>query len=495
VAASELPYLEQYFGAWAVKPDVFTAAYERVLATNWTAHLAGPTAAAAAARGPRYDYHVFENGLAVLDVRGVLMKQQTSMSASTSLVAMRRTIRHARTNPDVRGVMLRIDSPGGTVAGTQDLADEIAALRAAKPVAAYVEDLCASAAYWLASQAETVSANRGLVGSIGTYAVVQDLSGMAAKEGIKVHVVRAGKFKGAGVAGTEVTSDQLAEHQRIVDALNADFLDAVAKGRGRSRAWVDELADGRVHPAATAQELGLIDHVESFESAMDRLEARITQQHKSTAGRSGGKTQPGPAAGNPQETTTMKVADNTATAAAPAQGQPAADAGQKDAGGKPAEQTTAAPAASAETKPAPATAAAAAPATTTAAATSIAPAVADQPSAAYLKAFGDVGARWFVEGKPFADCVAEHNAATSQQHAAALKAKDEEIARLKAENDELTKRLAVAPRGADPVSHAPTDTAAADPKQQQLESKIGPNLSTFAAGLKLPKGKPAKAGK
>jgi ClpP class serine protease len=110
------------------------------------------------------------------------------------------------------------------------------------------------------------------VGSIGTYGAIFDYSGAAAMEGVKAYVVRAGKYKGMGTPGTEITQDHLAELQRNVDALNARFLSGVSTGRRMNSDRVAELADGRVHIGAEALALGLVDAVGSFDAAMQRLQ-------------------------------------------------------------------------------------------------------------------------------------------------------------------------------------------------------------------------------
>lgn len=132
----------------------------------------------------------------------------------------------------------------------------------------HIEDIGASAAYWGASAASEITANAAaIVGSIGTYAVVTDLSAAAENDGVKVHVVRAGEYKGAGVPGTEVTDEQLAEVQRLINSRNDFFLRAVSSGRSLPIAQVRELADGRVHPAKDALNLRLIDRIASFDDA------------------------------------------------------------------------------------------------------------------------------------------------------------------------------------------------------------------------------------
>jgi len=266
------PHYDQFFGFWAMEEARFWSEFNQVKQLNLHLHLGGQAVAeaqAVASQGSSFDR---AGKIAIIGLHGKLMKQQASLSNSTSTVMVRRQVRAAARDPDIAAIMLHIDSPGGTVAGTEDLADDIAAAAASKPVHAYVEDLCASAAYWEASQALHISANAGsLSPSIGTYGVVYDMSGAAAMEGVKAHVVRAGAYKGAGTPGTEVTQEQLAEMQRNIDALNERFLLAVSRGRRMEMSRVRELADGRVHIAEESKRLGLIDAVESFDAALSRL--------------------------------------------------------------------------------------------------------------------------------------------------------------------------------------------------------------------------------
>ncbi len=269
-----IPHLDQWFGMWAMEEARFWAGFEFMRKIDLHLHMQSdaPQAAQAAAESERKAFRT-NGSIAIIGIHGQMMKQVNSMSGGTSTVLARRQLRAAAADPDIAGIALHIDSPGGTVAGTADLAADVAAAAARKPVYAYVEDLGASAAYWVASQATRISANASaLVGSIGTYGVVFDFSGQAAMEGVKAHVVRAGKFKGMGVQGTEITQEHLAELQRTIDALNDHFVSGVAAGRKMSVDQVRELADGRVHVAKESKRLGLIDAVESFDQTFTRLE-------------------------------------------------------------------------------------------------------------------------------------------------------------------------------------------------------------------------------
>jgi ClpP class serine protease len=165
--------------------------------------------------------------------------------------------------------------------GLSDLVDELEAVGRVKPTAAYIEDLGASAAYMVSSVAGRVSANASAyVGSIGTYAVLYDQSALFAKEGIRPIVVRAGDMKGIGIPGTEITAEQVAELQRMVDFTNGFFLSAVTRGRGMSGERLTAVADGRMWGAAEAVELGLIDAVETFDAAFSNLAARAAESKK-----------------------------------------------------------------------------------------------------------------------------------------------------------------------------------------------------------------------
>lgn len=217
------------------------------------------------------------NGVAVIDVAGVLLKSWSIdhyFSGGLPMPILEEQVRRAARDPDAKAILLRIDSPGGTVAGTSDLADAIYEARSAKPVAAYVSDKGCSAAYYVACQAHRVYSDLDAeVGNIGVYAVMVDLSEMAAKEGARVHVVRYGALKGAGEPGTPITAEHLAEEQRIIDALGETFVAAIVRGRGVSVETARSWADGRCHVGAAAVTMGLTDGLISQADLLTALSA------------------------------------------------------------------------------------------------------------------------------------------------------------------------------------------------------------------------------
>jgi signal peptide peptidase SppA len=218
-----------------------------------------------------------EGNVAVIEISGTLTKYEnylTGIIFGTATTEAKRLVDAAAADPNVSRIMLCIESPGGQAQGTGALADSVYAAAQRKPVMAFCEDLCASAAYWIGSAASSVWATKSaLVGSIGTFCVVCDFSGAADQAGVKVHVVQSegGKFKGVLTPGTAVTPEQLAEVQKVVDSINADFVGGVSRGRKIGIDQAQKLADGRIHVGAQAVAAGLLDKIGSFDEAMTAL--------------------------------------------------------------------------------------------------------------------------------------------------------------------------------------------------------------------------------
>ena len=258
----------QHFGPWMVETNWFRQAIDAYRAGRMQPVFASEIDA-------RYSYGVFD-GCAILPIVGQMTKGDSSFGG-VSTVRVRQALREAMADPSIRSILLHIDSPGGTVAGTGELATDVAKVNTIKPVYSQIADFGASAAYWVASQARKIYANAtAMVGSLGTILVVDDSSGAADAAGVKVHVVTTGPYKATGTEGTRVTDDHLEYLQGLVDDLNSHFKAGVRSGRGLTLAATEALFDGRVHVAAKAQELGLLDGVQSMEDTM----AMIQRRHK-----------------------------------------------------------------------------------------------------------------------------------------------------------------------------------------------------------------------
>lgn len=208
--------------------------------------------------------------VAVVPVSGVIVPKAGGMheiSGGTSVDAMRAAIRGAAADPDVRAMVLDVDSPGGMTDGVPELAAEIRALRRQLPVYALANTEAASAAYWLASQATEVWATpSSRVGSVGVYAVHET---KPTEEGVEHTIVSAGRYKTEANPYEPLSDEGRARMQSVVDQYYRMFLTDVAVGRQVDAAAVAEgYGEGRVLLASEAAEAGMVDRVGTFDELM-----------------------------------------------------------------------------------------------------------------------------------------------------------------------------------------------------------------------------------
>jgi len=285
---SDAVRMEQYLGVWAMQPDRLEQMVAHVRGINLTAHIKQAQESMTAPGFESPPLFVKDGNVAVIQAEGTITKHGSSLSPFQGTVRMRQALRAAVHDDSIGGIMIAMDSPGGNVAGVTDLAAEVRRTAASKPVAVHAEDTMASAAYWFGVQATRVSASPGTaVGSIGVYAIIEDWSALYAESGVQPIIVKSGKFKGAGAKGVKIDDEQLDVLQADVDSVADLFIADVVKGTGLSASKVRALADGRVHLAAAARDLDLIDAVEDFDTAMRKLRslARPSRSAKTAAAR------------------------------------------------------------------------------------------------------------------------------------------------------------------------------------------------------------------
>ena len=215
------------------------------------------------------------DGVEVVPVVGVLVKYTAPGLRDygfTSSALLARAIESAARNDRVKSVVLHIESPGGEVRGIGRVLEAIASTRRVKQVHAVVDDLAASGAAMIAGACGKVWANvDAKVGNLGVYTHVVDVSKMLDRIGVKVHVVKFGAYKATGLPGTEITPEQLAEAQRVIDGIAQLAIDRYAAGRGMTATKARALFDGRIHLATDAMKLGLIDGVKGVGQVVAEL--------------------------------------------------------------------------------------------------------------------------------------------------------------------------------------------------------------------------------
>ncbi|MBI2161579.1 MAG: signal peptide peptidase SppA [Candidatus Rokubacteria bacterium] len=182
-----------------------------------------------------------------------------------------RDLKSHRDNPAVRAVVIRINSPGGVVAPTQELHGAIKRLReTGKPVVASLGAVAASGGYYVAVAADRIYANPGtLTGSIGVIMQMANVNALLKKVGVDYVVVKAGEFKDLGSFARPMSVEERRVLQALLDDVHAQFIAAVAAGRKLDRAEVRRFADGRIFSGTQAKELRMVDALGGLEDAVD----------------------------------------------------------------------------------------------------------------------------------------------------------------------------------------------------------------------------------
>lgn len=180
-------------------------------------------------------------------------------------------LNHAATNDNIKAVLLRINSPGGTVGASQELHNAVLRVRTAgKPVIVSVADMAASGGYYTAVAATRIFINPGSVtGSIGVIMSGFDASGLLEKLGIKYSAITSGTNKDAGTPYKPMSPEQRQLMQNLILNTYEQFLTAVAEGRGKSIEETRPLADGRVYTGQQAMQNGLADELGDMQAAED----------------------------------------------------------------------------------------------------------------------------------------------------------------------------------------------------------------------------------
>ncbi len=268
--------LQLFARPWAIEPSALRLIVESVVnVTKGTEPAAAKTASRGTSAGSEAAAGDFggsgrpfrlEGSTAVIPIEGTISKRLSPIFAfffgGTSVESVRTALQAAEADDQVERILLDIDSPGGSVNGISDLADEIRAT--SKPVIAYSDGLMASAAYWLGVAADQVFASAASqVGSIGVLAVVDDISVALHNHGIKTTIIKAGEHKAAGHPDQPFTEKDREVIQEEVNDFYELFTGAVGRFRSMSRDDVLSAADGRVFIGSKALEKGLIDGIRS----------------------------------------------------------------------------------------------------------------------------------------------------------------------------------------------------------------------------------------
>lgn len=215
------------------------------------------------------------DAVAVIYVEGVILTGRPSSDFSSSADAYSEKIieylRDAQRNSSVKAVVLRIDSPGGSVVASREIYDEVMATRKkGKPVVASFAELAASGGYYIAAGADKIYSHPDTTtGSIGVISVLTNLQGLADKLGVQMVVIKSGAHKDESYGFRDLTSEERDIWQKLIDEAYGEFVDIVVQGRQMKIDQVKRLADGRIYSGNQAKALGLVDEIGNLEAAVD----------------------------------------------------------------------------------------------------------------------------------------------------------------------------------------------------------------------------------
>ncbi|MGY2892760.1 S49 family peptidase [Deinococcus sp. UYEF24] len=267
-----------YADAWAITPAMYDRLQEIV---SERASGFKPDLAEIEARidGRTYgvdpDTETQDGDVRVIALHGVLISRAgmfDQMSGATTPQAFASLVRQAADDPAVATIVLDLDSPGGTVSGTQLAAEAVGYAAEKKKVIACINDMACSAAYWIASAAsEIVMPTNAMVGSIGVIGTHVDRSKAFAQAGLKHTIIRSTPGKALGQPSEAMSGPALEQAQSRVDALHAEFVQAVATGRDVSLETAASWATGNTWLGQAAVDAGLADRIGSISTVLAEL--------------------------------------------------------------------------------------------------------------------------------------------------------------------------------------------------------------------------------
>lgn len=199
--------------------------------------------------------------IAVVKIEGVILDSKDIIEE----------LREHSENKSVKAIMLRIDSPGGAVAPSQEIYTEVLKIRdeGKKKIVTSMGSVAASGGYYIASASDRIVANPGSVtGSIGVILELANVSGLMKKVGVESVVIKSGKFKDVGSLFRTMTSEERDLLQGVIDDTYDQFVEAVSAGRGINKEDLLPIADGRVFTGRQAKKLGLVDELGSMQDAI-----------------------------------------------------------------------------------------------------------------------------------------------------------------------------------------------------------------------------------
>ncbi|WP_216828947.1 signal peptide peptidase SppA [Alkalihalobacterium elongatum] len=216
--------------------------------------------------------------IVVLDVNGVIQDQDDSSLLFQTPGYRHRTflqmLEYAGKDPDVEGIIIRVNSPGGGVVESAEVYDKIRSIQEEyfKKVYVSMGSMAASGGYYIAAPADKIFANNSTItGSLGVIMQSFNVAELAEQIGIKEQTIKSGEYKDIMSPTRDMTDDEREILQSIIDDAYNEFVNVIVEGRGLTETEVRNIADGRIYSGAQAKELDLVDEIGSYEETVDAL--------------------------------------------------------------------------------------------------------------------------------------------------------------------------------------------------------------------------------
>ncbi|UCD71003.1 MAG: signal peptide peptidase SppA [Syntrophobacterales bacterium] len=198
--------------------------------------------------------------IAVVDIKGMI-------TSSREVVEQ---IDEFKEDNDIKAIILRINSPGGGVGPSQEIYREVLRAKEKKKIITSMESVAASGGYYVACASHLIVANPGTItGSIGVVMEFSNIEDLLKKIGLRSYVIKSGKHKDIGSPLREMTPEEKAILQDVIDSVHNQFVRAVAEGRNMEEGKVKQIADGRIFSGEQAKELGLVDRLGGLQDAIE----------------------------------------------------------------------------------------------------------------------------------------------------------------------------------------------------------------------------------
>jgi len=221
---------------------------------------AAPKPAAASSRGR----------IAVVYAEGDIVDGEGDEPGQIGGTRFARELRKFRQDDDVKAIVLRVNSPGGSAAASETIQREVRLAMKEKPVVVSMGSYAASGGYWISAYSDRIFAEPGTItGSIGVFGIQFDVEKLFAGFGLTFDRVKTGRYADALTISRPKTAEEMAVFQRMVDWIYGEFVTKVAEGRKLPRAHVEEIAQGRVWSGLEAKKLGLVDDIGGLGAAID----------------------------------------------------------------------------------------------------------------------------------------------------------------------------------------------------------------------------------